>query len=109
MARLFAPNADAATKARVEKLMLAQDPSAVAAASRGMATRRDGKDILSRFAGPCAIVVGALDVITPIERAKAMHELVAGSTLHVLEGAGHLAPLEKPAEFANLLSALVTR
>lgn len=106
MGRLFAPGADPAVKARVEQLMLAQDRNAVAAASRGMASRRDGKDILSRYAGPCAVVVGAHDVITPLERAKAMHELVAGSTLHVVEGAGHLTPLERPDAFRAIVERL---
>ncbi|MFT3709295.1 MAG: alpha/beta hydrolase [Archangium sp.] len=105
MAKLFAPGADATTKARVEKMMLAQDPRSIAAASRGMATRRDGKDILSRFAGPCAVVVGAQDVITPVERAKVMVDLVAGSTLHVIEGAGHLSPLEKQDAFRDVVAS----
>ena len=73
-----------------------------------MATRRDGKDILSRYAGPCAVVVGSADVITPVERAKTMVDLVGGSALHVIEGAGHLAPLERPAEFAAIVETLIT-
>lgn len=104
--RLFASEFDAAVKARVEKLMRAQSPSAVAAASRGMASRTDGKDILSRYAGPCTVVVGSEDVITPVERAKTMQDLVAGSTLEVVSGAGHLTPLERPAEFRKIVEAL---
>ncbi len=90
-------------KARVEALMRAQSPQAVAAASRGMATRTDGKDILSRYAGPCVIIVGAEDVITPPEKAKLMHELVAGSTLEIIAGAGHLANLERPQAFREIV------
>ncbi len=101
--RLMAAGVDPTVKARVERLMRAQSPQAVAAASRGMALRTDGKDILSRFAGPCTIVVGAEDVITPVEKAKVMHELVGGSTLEVIAGAGHLTNLERPAEFGALV------
>ena len=90
-------------RARVEKMMSAQSPQAVAAASRGMASRVDGKDILSRFSGPTVIVVGAEDVITPVEKAKVMQDLVTGSTLEVIAGAGHLSNLERPAEFAAIL------
>jgi pimeloyl-ACP methyl ester carboxylesterase len=104
--RLFAREFDAAVKARVEKLMRAQSPGAVAAASRGMASRTDGKDILSRYAGPCTVVVGSEDVITPVERAKTMQDLVAGSTLEVVSGAGHLTPLERPAAFRKIVEAL---
>ena len=74
--------------------------------SRGMASRTDGKDILSRYAGPCTVVVGSEDVITPVERAKTMQDLVAGSTLEVVSGAGHLTPLERPAAFRKIVEAL---
>ncbi len=104
--KLMATGVASETRARVEKMMRAQSPQAVAAASRGMATRLDGKDILSRFSGPCAIVVGAQDAITPLEKAKAMQALIAGSTLEVLEGAGHLSNLERPSEFSAIVERL---
>jgi pimeloyl-ACP methyl ester carboxylesterase len=106
--KLMAPGVDPATRARVEKLMRAQSPAAVAAASRGMASRVDGKDILSRFFGTCSIVVGAEDQITPIEKAKAMQQLVTGSTLDVIEGAAHLSNLERPGEFAAIVEHWVS-
>lgn len=105
--RLFAANADPAVRARLERVMRAQAPAAVAAASRGMGLRADGKDILSRFSGPCAIVVGEHDVITPVERAKVMQGLVEGSTLEVVPGAGHLVNLEQPAALAAVVERLV--
>ena len=101
--KLMAPGVAPALKQRVEALMLAQSAQAVAAASRGMASRTDGKDILSRFSGPCSIIVGSEDVITPIEKAKVMEQLVQGSALDVIEGAGHLSNLEKPEEFAAIV------
>lgn len=104
--KLFAPGAAAEVKARVERVMRAQSPAAVAAAARGMATRTDGKDILSRFGNPCAVIVGAEDVITPPEKAKVMHELVSGSTLELVAGAGHLVNLEQPDAFRALLERL---
>lgn len=105
MGKLFAPGADASMKARVEAMMKAQSPRAVAAASRGMATRTDGKDILSRFAGPCTVVVGEHDAITPLERAKTMVDLVSGAKLEVVPGAGHLTPLERPQDFSRIVAA----
>lgn len=104
--KLMAPGVANDTRARVEKMMRAQSPLAVAAASRGMAARVDGKDILSRFSGPCAIVVGAQDAITPVEKAKAMQALVKDSTLHVIEGAGHLSNLERPGELTPIIEQL---
>ena len=104
--KLMVPGVASETRARVEKMMRAQSARAVAAASRGMAARLDGKDILSRFSGPCSIVVGAQDAITPVDKAKEMQALVAGSTLDVIEGAGHLSNLERPAEFSAIVERL---
>ncbi len=104
--KLMAPGSSPQTRDRVEKMMRAQSPQAVAAASRGMAARLDGKDILSRFSGPCAIVVGAQDAITPVEKAKAMQALVKDSTLDVIEDAGHLSNLERPDELAPIVERL---
>lgn len=101
--KLMTAAVDAKVRAEVEAMMRAQSPAAVAAASRGMAERVDGKDILSRYAGPCAIVVGEHDAITPVEKAKAMQALVVGSTLDVIVGAAHLPNLEQPAAFAAVL------
>lgn len=105
--RLFSASADPAIRSRVEKLMRAQSPHAVAAASRGMGKRLDAKDILSRFAGPCTIVVGAEDVVTPPEKARVMQGLIPQSSLEVIEGAGHLANLEKPDVFKALVEKLI--
>lgn len=101
--RLLTSQAPAELRASLEAMMRAQTAQAVASAARGMATRTDGKDILSRFSGPCAIVVGEHDAITPVEKAKAMQALVGDSTLDVIAGAAHLPNLEQPAAFSAVL------
>ena len=106
--RLFAAATPAAVRAPIEALMRAQTPEAVAAASRGMASRADAKDLLARFAGPALVVVGAEDVITPPEKAKAMADLLGDGRLEIVEGAGHLVPVERPAEFKRLLERFAT-
>ncbi len=106
--RLMSKSASPQVKERVKKMMRSQPKGAVAAASRGMATRLDGKDILSRFFGPCTIVVGEEDAITPVEKAKVMHELVKGSTLDVIAHAGHLSNLEQPEAFGKSVERLIT-
>jgi pimeloyl-ACP methyl ester carboxylesterase len=105
--RLLAPHADAAVRARLEALMRAQPPAAIAAASRGMATRADARDILSRFGGPCLVVVGEHDVITPPDKARAMAALVPQARLEVIPEAGHLPNLEQPAAFARAMEAFL--
>ncbi|MCC6336381.1 MAG: alpha/beta fold hydrolase [Myxococcales bacterium] len=102
--KLMAPAVDPTVRARVEKMMRAQSPAAVAAASRGMATRADGKDILSRFGGPCLVVVGEQDLITPPEKARAMASLMPQAQVAVIPGAGHLANLEAPEALSRVLA-----
>lgn len=105
--KLLAPDAAAEVKTRVDRMMRAQSPAATAAASRGMALRTDGRDILSRFGGPCLVVVGELDVITPVEKANAMAALMPQARVLVLPGAGHLPNLERPDEFHRGVGAFL--
>lgn len=106
--KLLWAEATPALRTAVETMMRAQNPAAVAAAARGMATRTDGKDILSRFSGPCAVIVGEHDTITPVEKAKQLQALVADSSLDVIAGAAHLPNLEQPAAFAAALERFLT-
>jgi pimeloyl-ACP methyl ester carboxylesterase len=99
--------ADAPERLREElrALMACQNPLAAAFASRAMAGRSDSRDVLSRFAGPCLVVVGEHDVITPIDRARAMADLVQGASLKIIPNAGHLPNLEQPQAFGAALEA----
>jgi len=87
----------------VSAMMRAAGPDAVAAAQRGMALRPDSKDILARFAGPALVVVGEHDVVTPVEKAKQLAELISGARLEIIPGAGHLSNQEQPERFNEVL------
>lgn len=107
--KLLAPSASPALRAQVEAIMRSVSPAAAAAASRGMGLRQDARDVLARYAGPCLVVVGQEDAITPVEKAKVMADLVAGSTLEVIPGVGHLSNLEAPAAFGAALARFAQR
>lgn len=49
---------------------------------------------------PTLILVGSEDRLTPPENAKQLHEAIRGSRLELLQGAGHMLPLEAP-EWVN--------
>lgn len=107
--KLFHPSTSLETQERLQKLMRAQSAVGVAAAARGMALRSDSKDVLSRYAGSCSIVVGEQDFITPVSKAELMHQLVGGSTLDIISGAGHLPHLEQPEVFAAAVQRFIAR
>jgi pimeloyl-ACP methyl ester carboxylesterase len=109
LTKLFAAGTPAAVRAPIERQMRAAKPASVAAALRGMAARGDTREVLSRYAGPVVVVVGAEDAITPPEKAKQMADLVKGAVLVTVPNAGHLANLEQAAEVNAALASLVQR
>jgi 3-oxoadipate enol-lactonase len=92
------------TVARVRQMMLGLKPEGAAAALRGMALRRDQTDLLPKMDVPVLVLVGSEDAVTPPSDAEAMHALIEGSRLQVIEGAGHVSNVEKPEEFDRALA-----
>ncbi len=56
---------------------------------------------------PTLILWGDRDRIIPVAHAHATHESIAGSTLRVVEGAGHFLPFEAPAEFLEAVLGFI--
>ena len=94
-------------KARVRALAGEQRPEAITAALRALRDRPDRHEVLARITVPTRVVVGALDTLTPPDEAKKLASGVPRSTLQVIEGSGHLTPIERPAEFAAALDELL--
>jgi pimeloyl-ACP methyl ester carboxylesterase len=85
------------------RALLAPGPEAVIAALRGMADRRDRVHVLATIDVPAAVVVGALDALTPPTVAVEMSTRIPGATVSVIPGAGHLTPIEAPEEVTGVL------
>jgi len=107
--KLLSPEAAPALRAQTDRLIRTATAEGAADASRGMALRSDSKDVLARFAGPALVVVGERDVITPVEKARAMKELIGGAELVVIPGAGHLSNLEAPVAFNREIESFLNR
>ena len=56
---------------------------------------------------PTLIVWGDRDRIIPVAHAHATHELIPGSTLEIVAGAGHFLPFEAPAAFLRALLGFI--
>lgn len=52
---------------------------------------------------PVLILSGEADAIIPAADAQRMHELAPASRVEIIPGAGHMVPVEKPAELAASL------
>ncbi|MBW0104412.1 alpha/beta fold hydrolase [Pseudonocardia sp. KRD291] len=66
-------------------------------------TRVDERPALARVAVPTLVLAAARDRICPVDRHEEMHALIPGSRLTVLDGIGHLIPVEAPAAAAEAL------
>lgn len=104
MPKLVAKGGSQRVQDELARMMRAQSRTGVAAGLRGMAQRPDSKDVLSRFSGPSLVIVGSEDEITPVTKASQMAELLAGSQLVTIPGAGHCSNLEAP----QAVNAVVT-
>jgi len=59
-------------------------------------TRIDSRPSLGRIGVPTLVLCGDADVLTPPSIAMEIAAGIAGARLVVIEGSGHLAPLERP-------------
>jgi len=78
-------------------------PDGLAAAQMGMAARDDARSLLPTIGVPTLVVVGRDDAISPVDEMRGIADAIPGARFHVIENAGHMSPLEQPAEFNRLL------
>ena len=71
--------------------------------SRALQKRADQQDTLRATTVPTLIACGEHDTVCPLERHYLMHDLVIGSHLEIIEGAGHLPTLEQPEKTTQLV------
>ncbi len=100
---LVAPAAPTIVRARLRTMMEGCRYETIIAALAGMRLRPDRTGILGRLDVPAVVVVGEHDAITPPAAAKAMTAAIPGASLHVIPGAGHMAPMEAPDAVAAVL------
>jgi len=64
--------------------------------SKALRDRPDQQDTLRGVTVPSLILCGRDDALCPVHRHTLMHSLIPGSTLRIIDGAGHLPTLEQP-------------
>jgi len=92
-----------AVAARIRSLVEAAPPRSAAWAQRAMAARPDSTGTLSSTSVPALVVVGEEDQLSPPGDAETMVAALPFGVLSVVARAGHLSPLERPAEVATAI------
>lgn len=97
----------ARTGARDEEVLGLADEVGAATLDRQLAaqaSRIDERPGLARVRVPTLVVAAACDRLCPVERHEEIAALVPGARLAVLDGVGHLCPLEDPAGVGGVLA-----
>jgi len=90
--------------AEVKRIAAAQGVPGVVAALHALRDRPDAGPGLADIRVPTLVIVGSEDAITPPAAAEKIAARVSGAKLEVIGGAGHLANLENPGEFNEVVN-----
>ena len=88
----------------VHRMLASASVDGIVGALEAMMARVDSTETLATIDVPTLVVVGSEDVLTPKSEAEILHEAIRGSRLEVIEQAGHVSNLERPAAFNHVLS-----
>lgn len=86
------------------RMGLAVGTKAYAGQQTAIIGRIDSRPHLSGISVPTMVLVGDRDALTPPDRATEMASAIPGARLEIIEGAGHLTPLEQPDAVGRRLS-----
>jgi 3-oxoadipate enol-lactonase len=104
LARWFTPAFDGVEQYRA--MILSVDPEGYARCCEALA-RFDVREELPRIEAPTLVVAGEHDPTAPPEIGALIASLVPGARFELIEGAAHLANVERPDEFNRLLEGFL--
>lgn len=88
---------------RLRQIILAGDKIGYAATSRGLAERPNFTPLLPHIDCPTLLIVGRQDAISTVAEMNAMARSIKAARIVEIEGAGHVTPLEAPAEVSRAI------
>lgn len=91
----------------IRQIAAAQSVAAIQDGLRALRDRPDATPTLGAIRVPALVLVGSEDVLTPPSMAQTLAQGIRGARLQIISGAGHLANLEKPAEFNAAVRAFL--
>ncbi|HEU4828115.1 MAG TPA: alpha/beta fold hydrolase [Gemmatimonadales bacterium] len=105
--KLFAGESESAVGAawkQVDTMIRGTQVPGIIGALSAMRDRMDSTPLLPALGDlPVLVVTGEADRIIPAGHARALAEAIPGAKLQIIGGAGHLPPVERPAETTDVL------
>ncbi|HUE78656.1 MAG TPA: alpha/beta fold hydrolase [Sphingomicrobium sp.] len=103
---LLAAGASEALHSQVRETLARIDPEAFRIGTEAV-WLADQSDRAAAIGVPTLVLVGDQDTVTPPELSRELAEAIPGAELHILAGAGHLANIERPADFNRLVEEFI--
>jgi 3-oxoadipate enol-lactonase len=94
--RLFAPGADAKIVEAARQMILNTPRAGMIGTLQAMAARENTEAVLAKTRVPVLLLAGEHDQIIPLAKSQSLAAAVPGTTLAVIEKAGHMPMLEEP-------------
>jgi pimeloyl-ACP methyl ester carboxylesterase len=108
--KLLAPDAPPEAVARLRAMIMASPAAGVAGAITAMRDRADSRVLLPELARiPVLVVSGAMDALIPPKVAEGLADSIPGAVLEIIDGAGHLPPVEQPDATTEALRRFLSR
>lgn len=95
--------------AEVSEMIARQPVTGIVGALRALRDRPDSAPLLGKIGVPVLVIAGDDDQIAPAAGMRAMSQAISGAEFALVEGAGHVAPLEQPAAVNRLLRDFLAR
>jgi pimeloyl-ACP methyl ester carboxylesterase len=110
--KLFAPafiESHPREVAQTRSVIGGQRPESFALQLEAARLRPDMAAHIKDFAVPSVVIVGDEDAVIPVAAMQALADGLPDSVLEIIEGAGHMTPVEAPEKVSSLLDQLMQR
>lgn len=98
-----------AVRAAARRMMSAMPLDAMLAVQQGLAQRADSVPTLHSIDIPVCVIAGGEDQSSTPPEMRVAAEQIEGAEFHLLQDAGHYAPLEQPERVAGLIGSFLDR
>lgn len=95
--------------ATVREMIMKTPKPSIFKTLHALAERKETCTRLHKINVPALIMVGKEDEITPPDVALSMHKKIEGSTIHIIDHAGHLSNMENPVQFNEQLKSFLKK
>ena len=91
----------------LRNVILATNPTSIAAAAHGLAQRIDARPLLPTIRVPTLVIVGDHDLISPPAEMSEIAAAIPHAEFVVISNSGHMAPMENPADVNSAIRAFL--